>query len=427
MALASDLAAALSELDERQMSHRALHPGVVFRAGGRWKLGTVGLTARGAGALLSLGRQFVNFAAPELLTGGTPRACDAWGLGALLLYAATGAPPFPGSLDDVVDAVVQGKTPALPSLPQPLDLVVHGCLLADPERRWTPAQVVRTLQGLHSPTAFAARKPAARPRAIRAWPQAGSVRRDLHPVRVTALAWQGDVLLTGDADGTVILSGPDGTPTARWDLGGRITKVAFSRGQRFAAAASNGALLVGSRQSGEHAVLLPECPLRDLSWKGTLLGITVDGRQVAIDDEGRFTCQYEAPLLWCLSRDGDLAASLDGTFFPAVDGEEVPRAAVMAVESTPRGPVVGYADGRVTCGPFSHAGDRAVLALSVHPRRLAVACARADRTVQLLTLPELKPTHSLSVLAQCLAFSPDGRHLAAGLQDGTVGMWSVPS
>ncbi|HEY4001105.1 MAG TPA: hypothetical protein VGO93_19705 [Candidatus Xenobia bacterium] len=424
--LARDLALALQDLHRADLSHRALHPGVVFRSGGRWKLGGLGLVGRGPLALLSLGTRqpSVGFAAPEIVLGGPGWAADAWALGACLLWAAAKTVPFEGDLEAVLDAIARDLPPAKATLPQPLDLVVAGCMLRDVNRRWAPEQVRKALAG--QPAGAPPSRPTPKARGGKAWPRGGHRRLALHRTGVTALAWQGEALLSGTEDGEVVLS--EGNEVkGRWRLEGRVSAAAFSRGQRFAAAASNGQLLVGSRQNLQSKVLLLDAPLRALAWAGGLQAVTSEGAWVEVDEEGTLTHRLTAPLLWALTPDGEMAVTLDGHVWPA-DQSAGDGAAALAIVNTPKGWLVGRADGRLVLGtdPVRTVdGEAAVLALAAHPHRQQVACLRRDKTLQLVSLADLSVIHTLAVPGLSVAFTPDGHGIVVGQTDGTIGIWPV--
>lgn len=74
-----------------------------------------------------------------------------------------------------------------------------------------------------------------------------------------------------------------------------------------------------------------------------------------------------------------------------------------------------------------HAHSGPVTALAA--RGAYLASAAADRKLILWALPDGKPLHTLAgnYLIRSLAFSPDGRLLAAGADDGNVALLEVPS
>ena len=113
--LALPMAAALAELHERQVLHRALSPrNVLFDREGR-----ASFTGAGAGCPAA---RHLPYAAPEL-TGRTGRPADArsdlYALGAIYFEMLTGAPPFgtPASLDLLHAHLAREPTP--PRSPEP--------------------------------------------------------------------------------------------------------------------------------------------------------------------------------------------------------------------------------------------------------------------------------------------------------------------
>ena len=88
--------------------------------------------------------------APEQILGrGASGAADVFSLGAVLAYAATGEPPFPGDSSAALLYKVVHEAPELGSpqdaLRGELRAVVEACLAKDPTARPTPAEVAARL------------------------------------------------------------------------------------------------------------------------------------------------------------------------------------------------------------------------------------------------------------------------------------------
>ncbi|MFE9675791.1 protein kinase [Streptomyces sp. NPDC006259] len=102
--------------------------------------GTASLTATG----VSVGSP--GYMAPEqILGGGVSGAADVFSLGAVLAYAATGEPPFPGDSSAALLYKVVHEQPELGSLEGDLRDLAEACLAKDPADRPTPAQVAHRL------------------------------------------------------------------------------------------------------------------------------------------------------------------------------------------------------------------------------------------------------------------------------------------
>ncbi|MFI9547855.1 serine/threonine-protein kinase [Streptomyces sp. NPDC052016] len=102
--------------------------------------GTASLTSTG----VSVGSP--GYMAPEQILGkGVTGAADVFSLGAVLAYAATGEPPFPGDSSAALLYKVVHEEPELGELDGELREVVEACLSKDPAARPAPGEVARRL------------------------------------------------------------------------------------------------------------------------------------------------------------------------------------------------------------------------------------------------------------------------------------------
>jgi hypothetical protein len=102
--------------------------------------GTASLTSTG----VSVGSP--GYMSPEQILGkGVGGAADVFSLGAVLAYAATGAPPFQGDSSATLLYKVVHEEPELGALDGELRELVDRCLHKDPTRRPTPEDIARTL------------------------------------------------------------------------------------------------------------------------------------------------------------------------------------------------------------------------------------------------------------------------------------------
>ncbi|MGW5038362.1 serine/threonine-protein kinase [Streptomyces parvulus] len=102
--------------------------------------GTASLTSTG----VSIGSP--GYMAPEQILGkGVTGAADVFSLGAVLAFAATGTPPFPGDSSAALLYKVVHEEPRLDTLDGALRDLVEGCLAKDPAARPTPAEVAHRL------------------------------------------------------------------------------------------------------------------------------------------------------------------------------------------------------------------------------------------------------------------------------------------
>ncbi|MFK0281774.1 serine/threonine-protein kinase [Streptomyces sp. NPDC090499] len=149
-ALGAGLAEALTAVHELGLVHRDVKPSnVLLTLDGpllidfgiaRATDGTASLTSSG----VSIGSP--GYMSPEQILGkGATGAADVFSLGAVLAYAANGAPPFPGDSSAALLYKVVHEEPELGSLGGELREVAEACLAKEPGRRPAPAEVARRL------------------------------------------------------------------------------------------------------------------------------------------------------------------------------------------------------------------------------------------------------------------------------------------
>ncbi|MFJ4600261.1 serine/threonine-protein kinase [Streptomyces griseoluteus] len=149
-ALGAGLAEALATVHALDLVHRDVKPSnVLLTLDGpllidfgiaRATTGTASLTATGA----SVGSP--GYMAPEQILGGrVTGAADVFSLGAVLAYAATGNPPFPGDSSAALLYKVVHEEPELGPLDGELREIAAACMTKDPAGRPAPAALCRRL------------------------------------------------------------------------------------------------------------------------------------------------------------------------------------------------------------------------------------------------------------------------------------------
>ncbi|GAP53113.1 serine/threonine-protein kinase [Streptomyces azureus] len=148
--LGAGLAEALAAVHELGLVHRDVKPSnVLLTLDGpllidfgiaRATDGTASLTSTG----VSIGSP--GYMSPEQILGkGVTGAADVFSLGAVLAYAATGEPPFPGDSSAALLYKVVHEEPELGGLDGQLRELTAACLTKDPGARPAPAEVARRL------------------------------------------------------------------------------------------------------------------------------------------------------------------------------------------------------------------------------------------------------------------------------------------
>ncbi|MFI1755611.1 serine/threonine-protein kinase [Streptomyces sp. NPDC020571] len=149
-ALGAGLGEALAAVHELGLVHRDVKPSnVLLTLDGpllidfgiaRATEGTASLTSTG----VSIGSP--GYMSPEQILGkGVTGAADVFSLGAVLAYATTGRPPFPGDSSAALLYKVVHEEPSLDGLDGELRELVAGCLAKDPAARPAPGEVARRL------------------------------------------------------------------------------------------------------------------------------------------------------------------------------------------------------------------------------------------------------------------------------------------
>ncbi|AOR32752.1 serine/threonine protein kinase [Streptomyces fodineus] len=149
-ALGAGLAEALTAVHELGLVHRDVKPSnVLLTLDGpllidfgiaRAMDGTASLTSTG----VSVGSP--GYMAPEQILGkGATAAADVFSLGAVLAYAATGEPPFPGDSSAALLYKVVHEEPELHAMGGELRALAAACLTKDPASRPTPTEISHRL------------------------------------------------------------------------------------------------------------------------------------------------------------------------------------------------------------------------------------------------------------------------------------------
>jgi serine/threonine-protein kinase len=153
-ALVADLLDALDDLHARGAAHGDLKPANLVRSGGRWKVCDLGSVRAAADGPAAGSSGTPEISAPEAFDGEGGPAADLWSLGLVVHQAFARRSPFAFPSDDLAEiaVVVRTEEPRVASaVPAPFAALVRGCLVRDPARRFTTADVRRALAARDAP------------------------------------------------------------------------------------------------------------------------------------------------------------------------------------------------------------------------------------------------------------------------------------
>jgi TonB family protein len=126
---------ALTYLHARGFVHGAIQPSNILAVGDQLKLSSDGLVKSREPRLAPLNP----YSAPEAGTAPVLPAEDSWSLGMVLVQGLTQRMASN-------EASPSGDPVVLPTIPAPLFEIARNCLRVDPQKRWTPADIVPRLR-----------------------------------------------------------------------------------------------------------------------------------------------------------------------------------------------------------------------------------------------------------------------------------------
>ncbi|WP_157440127.1 protein kinase domain-containing protein [Actinokineospora inagensis] len=146
---AHGMARAVAAMARSGITHRDLKPSNVLLDDGGPRLIDFGIAKSPDDSSLTRAGDLLGtmaFMAPEQFRGESSAATDVFGLGALLVYTATGKPPFgTGQLQEVMHRIIYEEPDLGPlaDTDDPLVDLIRRCLAKEPAERPTPDEIVR--------------------------------------------------------------------------------------------------------------------------------------------------------------------------------------------------------------------------------------------------------------------------------------------
>ncbi|MDV7220418.1 serine/threonine-protein kinase [Streptomyces prunicolor] len=150
IAILSDIAEALADLQEREVVHRDLKPENILLLGGRWCLADFGIARYAEATTAQQTFKFTGtfaYMAPERWNNQrATSASDIYALGILAYELLEGSPPFAGPYEhDYRDQHLHGAVPPLATVPPLLAALITECLFRAPQGRPVAGNVLARL------------------------------------------------------------------------------------------------------------------------------------------------------------------------------------------------------------------------------------------------------------------------------------------
>ncbi len=431
VAMAGSLIELLADLHQSGRLHLNVKPSNLIRMDDGWKVNGLGLVPATPGDVLAWHWEKGTWpwVAPEVLHGEIGPAADVWALGATLQYCLTGRAPFEayGPAERLQRLLTGSPTLAVPQ-PPPLDLIIQGCLMRQPERRWSLERVQAWLTGKSLISSRPASAETKRRDRKPAW--LGEVRRLDCRHQVKSLAFhpvEPDTLAVGTEDGGVFLWSGD---ELRWSatLPGAVIRLRWSPDGRLAACLEKAGMHCLRADSGapEGSALEAQATCSDVAFRDGEAWLAVEAAAI-VSASGR---HLSVPRVWSLTP--ERAGTLDGAVRPWPGDEGVrtrPHGGpVLAMQPSAHGLLSAGWDGTLRLGDVVLPGDERDYGIhDAAAGGTVVAAGCDDKLVRVwmdrTSPPALLAGHGGPVYA--VSVNADGTVIASGSRDGAVRLWTV--